>query len=1183
LLEVAVIQKLLTSVEVAIETNDAQLSTLKKRIPISPRFSKAQQSARISSDRYVCVTQEQIMRRGRFSKVIGASLLVRIAYRLGAFPLKIVPQGCEQTKWAYTALAVLASCVLLTAQNVVLTGALGGRITDQTGAVVPGVSVALRNLATGVQQSAETNHAGLYRFPVLMPGTYSLTATSRGFRDVQALVRVLVGNTTSQDVNLHVGTGTDTIKVIGKTPLLRPEESSASTVIDRSLIEDLPLNGRKYTDFMMLTPNTSYDGDTGLVSVAGQQGGEDSGYANGNGSNAFTVDGSNATNNYFADIVGRNRIPYLYGENVIQEFQVAVSPYTAIYGGGAGFVNAVTRSGSNVFHGSAFYYNRNSATGANDALDKAAGNPKPEDALQQFGGGLGGPIQHDRLWFFVDYEQQLRNDPIPVINSALATTPANLSSFLLANFGIPAGTTLPAPNGPLPIPGSDSAPDPTNPVYLQQVSNTVNALNSNLGVKARKRNDLVFTPRLDYQPTSRDALFLSLNLNRFNSPGGVIIDPTVGNYGIQTLANAYVHTFQASVGWTHTFSSKLLNEFHASTSQDNEISTPTGLAPNTPTVILDSPAAFTLGNSAFSIGRVFERQYSLSDRIDYVMGKHTLQIGFDFNRARDGDTDDGGADPNEAVDFGSPLGLYEFPNLEAFALGEYINFSQAAGNPTFSFAVPYYGFYVQDTFRALPQLTLEMGLREDFQVYPQPAQNPIFPLTGQYPNQFQRLAPRFGFAWQPASQTVVRGGFGMFYTNMNGLNYRNAVISNGLASQQSEVNASYTSGPPNQQAPTFPSILSSNSPLFAASPDISLISPQFRAPYILQASLQIEREIFQNTTLSIGTMWNHGVHILSGSAYDLNLLPLQGATTYITCSPSATTAPCSGPAVTLPNMDNGLLAEGLVNPNLGQINELISPAQNYYNSFFVQLQRRMSRGLSLQFSYTFAKSIMLDGMDFSNQFDFSNTHAPSLLDQRHRISLAAVYRPEMEKLTTSEPGRAVLSGWTLSTVMEFSSGRPYAALLSPACTSSTLSFANCDGADDNLNDSAFNQDTANTAGGINGAGPTPGIGLNSFYGPWLERIDVGLARSFVIREGKELQFQAQAFNLFNHSNYYVQNGDGINQLQYNPIGSNCGDGMTLNQTCYLVPNSGPGNFGAFQEISPDGQPRVLQFSARFTF
>ncbi|MFY9744343.1 MAG: carboxypeptidase regulatory-like domain-containing protein [Candidatus Sulfotelmatobacter sp.] len=1090
-----------------------------------------------------------------------------------------------------TGLFVFASIIQLPAQNVVLTGAISGRVTDQARAVVPGASVVLRNLETGVEEPAETNGVGLYRFPVVMPGTYSVTVSLKGFRDVQALVRVLVGNTTSQDIRLPVGTGGEIVKVIGTTPLLRPEESSASTVIDRSLIEDLPLNGRKYTDFMVLTPNTSYDGDTGLVSIAGQQGGEDSGYANGNGSNAFTVDGSNATNNYFADIVGRNRIPYLYGEDSIEEFQVAVSPYTAIYGGGAGFVNAVTRSGGNAFHGSVFYYNRNSVFGANDALDEAAGNPKPEDALQQFGAGVGGPIVRNHLWFFVDYEQQLRNFPISVINSALATNPTNLPSFLAANFGIPAGTTLPAPNGPLPLPGSDTAPDPTNPVYLQQVSNAINALDSNLGQKARKANDWVITPRLDYQATSRDGLFLSLNFNRFNSPGGVVLDPTVGNYGTQTLANAYVRTFQASAGWTHIFSSRVLNEFHASSSQDNELATPTGLAPNTPTIILDSPSAFILGNDAFSIGRVFERQYSLSDRVDYVIGKHTLQLGFDFNRARDADTDDGGADPNEAVEFGSPLGSYEFPNLEAFALGQYITFSQAAGNPTFSFAVPYYGFYVQDTLRALPKLTLEMGLREDFQVYPKPAENPAFPLTGQYPNQFQRVAPRLGFAWQPVEKTAVRGGFGWFYTNMNGLNYRNAVISNGLVSQQSEVSTSYTSGPPNQAAPTFPTILPESSPLFSASPDISFISPQFRAPYILQASLQIEREIAENTTLSIGTMWNHGVHIISGSAYDINLEPLRGTTTYVVCPPNALSpSSCNGPSYNLPTMDNGLLTDGLISSSFGQIQELISPAQNYYDSGFVQLQRRMTRGLSLQFSYTFAKSMMLDGMDFNNQFDFSNTHAPSLLDQRHRLTFAAVYRPRLEQLTTSDTGRKVLSGWILSSVMEFSSGRPYAGLLSPACTNPvasgtpfTAALTNCPGADDNLNDTAFNQDTAATAGGINGAGPTPGIGLNSFYGPWLERIDVGLGRSFEIRENKELEFQAQAFNLFNHANYYVQNGDGINQLQYNPVGGSCGDGMSLNQTCYLVPNTGPGNFGTLQEISPNGLPRVLQFAVRFAF
>ena len=1097
-------------------------------------------------------------------------------------------------------MALAAIMPLVTAQNVVLSGAISGRVMDANGAVVPDAAVVVQNLAIGVQQKVVTNRTGLYHFSALAPGAYSVTVSAAGFREAGSIVQVLVGNNTVQDVRLQAGTAGETVKVVATTPLLRPSESSASTVLERSLIDDLPLNGRKYTNFMTLTPNTSYDGDTGLVSMAGQQGGEDSGYANGNGSSYFSVDGSNATSNYFDDIVGRYRIPYLYGEDSIDEFQVAISPYSAIYGGGAGFVNAVTRSGTNDLHGSVFYYNRNSATGANDPIDEAAGIPKPADSLQQFGAGLGGPIVKSRAWFFLDYEQQLRHNPISVVNQALVTTQPG---FLSSNFGIPDGTPLPAPNGPLPIPGQDTTPDPTNPVYLQQVSNAINALNSNLGQKSRSGDDLVLTPRFDYQASSRDGFFLSLNFNRFNSPGGVITEPTGGNYGLQTLANAYVHTFQASLGWTHGFSSSLLNEFHTGTSQDNENATPTGLAPNSPTVILDSPAAFTLGNAPFSIGKVFERQYSVADRLDYIVGKHTLQFGFDWNRAWDSDTNDGGADPNEAIDFGSPLGLYEFPNLQAFALGQYVNFSQASGNPTFSFSVPYYGFYIQDTFRALPKLTLELGLREDFQVYPQPTQNPAFPLTGQYPNQFRRLAPRFGFAWEPEEKTVVRGGFGLFYTNMNGLNYRNAVVSNGLATQQASFSSQYDGNLPNQQTPTFPNILPSNSPLFQSSPDISLVSPQFRAPYIMQASLQIEREIGENTTVSIGTMWNHAVHVISGSAYDLNLTPLQGTTTYIVCPPTTTSLPCNGPTYVLPNMDSGLLTEGNINSTLGEINELISPAQNHYNSFFVQAQRRMSRGLALQFSYTFAKSIMLDGMDFNNQFDFSNTHAPSLLDQRHRLTLAGVYQPRLERLSGSSTGHALLAGWKLSTVMEFSSGRPYAGLLSPACTTTqnnnltvptnTVDLTQSPSCgilsnnvlvgNDNLNDSAFNEDTANTAGGINGAGPTPGIGLNSFYGPWLERIDAGLTRSFAVAEGKELSFQAQAFNLFNHANYYVQNGNGINQLQYNPYGGNCGDGATVNQTCYLVPNSGPGNFGTLQEISPNGLPRVLQFSARFTF
>lgn len=710
-----------------------------------------------------------------------------------------------KSQLARVLLLLIGSCLPLRAQNVVLTGAISGEVTDQAGSILPGALIVVRNLQTGVEQSTRTNRTGLYRFSVLLPGTYTLMVRVSGFRNTESTLQVAVGNTASQDVRLQVGAATDSVIVNSTASMLRPDESSTSYVTDRSYLEELPLNGRRYTDFTLLSPNTSPDGDTGLVSIEGQQGGEDSGYANGNGANVFSVDGTSATSNYFDDILGRYRIPYLYGENAIQEFQVVISPYSAIYGGGASFINAVTRSGSNSLHGNSFYYNRNSAFGANDSLSNAAGFPKQEDALQQFGASLGGPIRRDRIWFFVDYEQQRENDPISIINPPVTPSQAG---FLSSNFDIPDDTALPSPNGPYPLPGDYTLSEPnlpTDPVYLQQVSNTINALNTNLGVKPRQKNDLVITPRLDYQATSRDSLFLSANVNRFNSPGGVITVSPVATYGTQTLANAVVRDFQASLGWTHTFSSSLLNELHAGMSDDNQIETPTGEAPGIPTIILDSPSSFTLGNAPFSVGRVFEKQYSAADRVDYTIGKHTLQIGFDFSRTWDADNNFGGADPNADVQFGSFLGSYEFSNLQNFAVGNFLLYNQASGNPTFAFGVPYYGFYMQDSYRVLRSLRLEGGLREDFQVYPQPAENPAFPLTGQYPNQFARIAPRFGFAWQPRSSMVVRGGFGQFYTNMNGLNYRNAVVSNGLTSQESSESQTYDpSIPANQQVPTFP-------------------------------------------------------------------------------------------------------------------------------------------------------------------------------------------------------------------------------------------------------------------------------------------------------------------------------------------------------------------------------------------
>jgi Carboxypeptidase regulatory-like domain/TonB dependent receptor len=1036
------------------------------------------------------------------------------------------------------------------AQNAISGGAVSGVVTDPSGALITGVNVTLTNESTSVQQNTRTNNAGLYSFPFVLVGSYDLLFEHSGFQKtaIKSVV-VQIGQTTAQNVRLLVGSTTESVTVTAAAPLLRPTDSSISTVVNEKLIDDLPLSGRRYTDFVLLTPNTNADGQFGLVSVGGQQGGADSGYANGNGSNSFTVDGANDTSNYFGDARGRTRVPYIFGEQSIQEFQVADNPYSAAYGGAAsGFVNTVTKSGTDTFHGDAFYFNRNSATGSNDAVDHAAGNPRPLNVLQQFGADLGGPLVRHKAWFYFDYEQQRQLEPISVVNSAYAA----VSETDFDN--VTAGTPLPPPNSLYPMPTSFSAtgapaPGTANyPAYLQQVSNALNTIHSNLGQRARRRDDLSFFPKLDWQPGNKDHLTFDYNYNRFNSPGGTITYNPVAGDAVQSLPNNYVRDHHSTVHWTHTFTPVLLNDFHVSFLRDEQIGTPSGLInPNLPNIYVFGRGFFDLGNPVYARGDTKEFQWIFGEQLTYVHGRHNLKFGADINRTH-------------VSDFfpGNFFGTYFFfsSNLTNFALAKYGLYTQAAGNPYFPFTFPYYGFYAQDKFQLRHNLTLDYGIREDFQVYPQPQGNPAFPLTGQFPNRYQRVSPRLGFAYQFMDKTVVRGGFGMFYQVFNGINYENSVVANGLR----QGTANFGFGSPG--APSFPNQVTNGN--FSQS-NITLVSPGFKSPQIMSSNLEIQREIAANTTMTIGTLWTHGTHLIASSAYDLNLNPPNGTTTYVVC-PAGTVSTCSGPTFVRPNLDGGLMTDGLISSTFGQINALFTPGTNQYNSFYANLQRRVSRGLSLMASYTFSKG-MQTGVDFYNQFDLKDSHGPTLLDQRHRLSIAGVFSPSVPNFA-GQAARRLLSNWEISTVMGFNSGRPYTGLLNGAA------------AGDNLNDGVINESTNNTASGINGNGPSPTLNLNSFYGPWINEIDLGIARTLHLTERQSITIKAQAFNLFNHPNYYLQNGTGILATQYDPIGSTCGDGVSVNQLCYLVPHAG---FQTRQSVSELNPPRVFQFAFYYRF
>jgi hypothetical protein len=1056
------------------------------------------------------------------------------------------------------ALGLVMGGVCLYAQNAVSTGSLAGVIHDSSGGTLPGVDVAVIDESTGIRSTTKSNSSGIYVFPELAVGTCQAQFSSERFKSMQINdLKISVGQTTNADVVMELGEVKENI-VVAAGELLNPTDPNPSSVVEKSTIDGLPSSGRRYTDFVLLTPNVIEDGEFGHVSFAGQQGGTLSGYSNtsgsssnANGTTAFTVDGTNATSSYYGDARGFTRIPYLFGLQAVQEFQVVPNVYSAVYGGAsAGFVNTITKSGTKEFHGDAFYYNRNSATGANDAVDKAAGYPKPLNVLQQFGADLGGPIVKGKLFFYFDYEQQRQKQPLYVAGTTQSTVTES-------SFGVPDGTPLPPPNSHFPsastLTTAEASLDPTNPLYLQGVSNALNEIQTNIGLRARRRDDLEFFPKLDWQATEKDHFTFLYNYNRFNSPGGIITFSPEGFAGAEALGDNGVRDHVASMHWVRSLTPAAVNDVHFSFVRDEQLYSPTGLVdPAAPLVQLIQPQYFALGNETFSYNNLREYQWELTDHVLYSHRRNEFEFGFDFNHVRIANNDPG-----------TFFGQYTFVSLQNFALGKWDIYGQTAGNSRYNFTVPFVGFYFNETSRLTNKLTLSMGLREDFQIYPNPAGNPALPLSTHFDNQYQRISPRLGFAYQPFAKTVIRGGIGVYFGLLAAVNYQNSTQANGL--NQSTLQLTDTGNPdvvPTQQSIVFPNRLPASDPRFAGGTNIVVVAPGFKSPSITNASLQMSRQVGFKTTITAGTMWSHGVHLTSSTAYDLNQLPPSGTTTYIVCPPNtpAGHTTCAGPAYVGPNLDSSLLKNGLINPTFGQINALISPGVNNYVSFFAQANKQVIDGFSVVMAYTFSKTTQ-SGVDFYNQFELGGTHSLAILDQRHRLSLAVVWSPRTSFSDTLV--RVPFSNWSISLLSQFNSGHPYTGLLNPAANGGFL------------NDSAALQNTLNTAAGLAGRGPVPNAGLNAFFLPWITEIDLGLQRRFRITERQSFVFKAQAFNLFNSANFVS-----ANQFEYNPVGQTCGDGRSLNQTCYLVPAPG---FNTLTSISQPHGPRIFQFSLTYSF
>ena len=844
-------------------------------------------------------------------------------------------------------------------------GRLEGNVVDDSGGGVPSATVIITNESTGIATPLQTDENGHFVALYLEPGAYDVSIEKQGFQKfLEKGTVVSVGTTASIHPKLVVGTVQMEVIVSASAVAVDPTQSSLGTVVGNQIIESMPLNGRNFTDFALLTPGATTDGDFGMISFNGIAG----------NFNNYTVDGGNNNNAFFAQQIGRTSIPFQFSEDVIQEFQVTSTGYEAEFGqAGGGLVNSVTKSGGDHLHGDAYYYVLDSAFNANDSINNSQGIPKPPNRRQQFGGTVGGPIKQGRLFYLGNYEGQVRNEPLTVnIAPALIDLPQN---FFLDNPDIAAQVNA----------ASGSFPRSFNQnTAFGKVSGVIN---------------------------SKNTFAVTYNYQRYRSPHGYFNTPTSTGDGLALTDGATSQFFQFSL--ETNFSPTSINEARFHFGRDYHFDLPPSPV-TAPAVTIQNPdTGFVFGGARFQLATT-DNRYQFADTFTKIIGPHTIKAGVDININHDSDY----------FVYG-PKGEYRFASLADVATGSFELYLQSFGQSTAVFTSPTYSFFAQDQFRATRRLTLNYGLRYDLQVLPQPSPcNPDYTPTCHIPYSKNMFSPRLGFAYSldSKSTTVLRGAFGLFYIQTDLLDVAQASLSNGVSRQFLA-----TTGPAfgnNTPVVTYPNSLDAFPTGTGGTPSLVVFVPQYRNPYVEQANIAVEHQFGSSTTLSVGYVYSHGLALLGNSngvtrqangnfGFDLNLVPPEQQPAFGGSYATATVTLPNGKTFVTPDFS---AIDGIVNPNFGPINAVDNSGHSVYSGLLISLRHQSKQFLGTV-AYTYSHTTD-QGTGYFNQFDQKSQRGPSQLDQPQRFVATGLWMPTLH----------YLKGFEFGTVLNFASGRPYTAV-----------------------------------------------------------------------------------------------------------------------------------------------------------
>jgi hypothetical protein len=1034
-------------------------------------------------------------------------------------------------------------------------GVISGFVVDASGAALAGADVRVQKVSTGLEIAAKTGSKGEFLVPRVPAGEYQVVVNYARFaRLTLDGVVVEAGGVTSVEARLQVGGVVTAVTVTAS-----PDEPATVSIDDVSSaavastvtpdeIESLPVNGRRWQTFALLTPTVNADPESvGLLTFRGAastqnssriDGGDDDQSfgavprGTGGDSGPEVEDAVESESSGRASVTavdggggyGRHSgMAYTFSQEAVREFRVSGQNYSALYGHAAGgIVTTVSKSGTDTLHGTAFYLLRASALGATNPFSFASnyvdgvvtgGLVKPNDVRQQFGGSVGGAAVRNKLFYFYAYDQQLRDFPA-------ISTPEDPNFFALTA----TQTALLGNRG----------------VSSAKVNAALNYLDSLTGTVARRQDQVVNFGKVDWQASQRHRLSVQYDRARSSAPGGVRSAPVV-DLGTGSLGSSYGKIDSVLGRWLWTARPKLSNELRMQYGRDFQYEEAGKPLPQEPAVgpggyapeVAIGPDGFTFGTSS-SLGRKAypdENKVEVADILTWVRGRHQVQAGGDVSLVHDYvdalNNEEGAFHYDSGTTSGHAGGLVDWITDYTFNVNAYPNggcpsilsavhdfcfrsFSQSFGQQAVTFNTQEWAGFVQDNWRPRAGLTVNAGLRYEYEFLPLP-QQPNASLdaafgsvgaTSVFPEDRNNFGPRVGVAWQPFGEGrgVVRVGYGIFYGRLAGATVRSALVNtatNVSATHVLILPTTVTNCPQvaNQGFGYVCSYLTTPPAAVATTTSATVFDRRFRLPAVQQATMTVEREVGAGVVGSATYLLNLDRQLPNST--DINIVPSTDTKVFQLQGGTGTAGVQDGETFVLP------VYSERVNTSYGPVTDVVSNANASYNALVVEGRRRGRHGLEFRASWTWAKAIDFGQIGATprtnaqfDPFDLRYDKGLSTLNFPQKVQASAVWTPTPR--SDRQWVRTAVRGWAFAPIFTETSGRPYSLDI--------FGGTRLSGGHESIN-------------GSGGAVYLPTVGRNTLRLPDSAHLDLRVSRAVHVTERVRMRGTAEIFNLTNRVNY----------------------------------------------------------------